>query len=182
MAGKVDLPAQLKSLSPAVLSDLCDIEPSVSATGLHLFPCDFEFYDGTTCARVYIVDATEYIREWGVWPWQDCGKQWIPAELIRSACSSYERLTAKFANKVYAAGETGMGYCAYSVDVRDGRRFYFVSGNAVDFPCWPAGVTPADVVTVNPHDRDPEHRSRSLRSSEMSAHYHWSPFRPSNSK
>jgi len=80
---------------------------------------------------------------------------WIPAERICRVRSSPDRLPARLANELYAAGESGMGYHAFSVQLRDGRRLHFVSGNAVDFPAWPEGVTGADAVTVKRHDRHP---------------------------
>lgn len=133
--------------------------------------------DGTAESRVYVVEPLGYIREWGVWPWQDTGKRWIPAERIRSIRSSPLRLPPHFANALSSAGESGMGYCAFSVDLRDGRRLFFVTGNAVDFPCWPYGVKPIDVVAVHPHDRHPDHRHLSPRIDELGAQYTWSPFR-----
>jgi hypothetical protein len=69
-------------------------------------------------------------------------------------------LPARFANILYEAGESGMGYCAFSVELRDHRRLYFVTGNAVDFLNWPEGVLPDDVIGVTPHDRFSEHRDR----------------------
>lgn len=61
------------------------------------------------------------------------------------------RLPARFANKIYDAHESGMGYFIFTLVMKDGRRLPFLTGNAVDFPNWPAGVSPADVVGVEPH-------------------------------
>ena len=172
------IPDQVKPLDAAVARMLSDVEPTVSGYGLRLYPCEVVTDDGATYSRVYVVEARAYIREWGVWPWDDRGKSWIPAEQIRSLGSSPLRLPVKFAQLVLDAGESGMGYCAFSVTLRDRRRLYFVTGNAVDFPNWPPDVRPDDVVAVKPHDRYPAHRDRPPLSCESDADYAWSPFRP----
>ena len=171
------LPSEVKALRRAVARELGTITPSVTEYGLNLFPCQATLEDGSVHSRVYVVEAAAYIREWGVWPWDDCEKTWLPAEQIVSVVSSPLRLPAKFANAVYAEGESGMGYFAFSVDFAVGPRRYYVTGNAVDFPSWWVGVDPADIVGVNPHDRDPDHHHRSPTASESSAEYAWSPFR-----
>ena len=177
MSSHAVIPNEVKALNATVAVGLREIEPSVSACGLQIFPCEAVLDDGTVDSLVYVVEAVGYIREWGVWPWQDSGKRWIPAERIRSVRSSPLRLAPRFANTLNSAGESGMGYCAFSVDLRDGRRLFFITGNAMDFPCWPNGVSPADVVAVHAHDRHPDHRRRNPRADESSASYAWSPFR-----
>ncbi len=172
------IPDQVKPLRPEVKASLKAIEPSVSDIGLRMYPCDVVMDDGTAVPRVYLVDAEEYIREWGVWPWQDREKHWIQAEKVAAVSSSRERLSPQFANRLYAAGESGMGYCAFSVTLRDGRALFFVTGNVVDFLSWPPGIGPQDVVAVTGHARNPEHCHRSPTPSESGAPYSWCPFRP----
>ncbi|RIK81529.1 MAG: hypothetical protein DCC68_08355 [Planctomycetota bacterium] len=166
---KNDIPEMVKPLDEGVADQLGDIEPSISAYGLRLFPCEAVLDDGSVESRVYVVEARGYLAEWGVWPWQDLGKRWIPAERIRSVRSSPLRLAAQFANELNAAGESGMGYCIFSVELRDGRRIFFLMGNAVDFPSWPKDVCPDDVVSVRAHDRHPDYAP--------GADYAWCPIR-----
>ena len=155
---------------------LLSVEPSGDSTGLCQYPCEVITDDGVCHRRVYLVEASLYIRTWGIWPWLDSGKAWLPAERITFLRSSPDRLAPKFANVILAAGESGMGYCAFSVGLRDGSKRHFVTGNAVDFPNWPADVTPSDVVAVSVHDRDRDHQFRRPYTHELSAEYLWSPF------
>lgn len=171
------IPEEIGALRSDVAEMLRGIEPSIGDYGCRLFPCEVTTDDGMIHPRVYVVEASSYIREWGVWPWNDRGKNWVQAEAIRSLRSSRLRLPAHFANSLNAAGESGMGYCTYSVELRNGKRLYFVTGNTVDFPNWPPGVSPSDVVAVRAHDRCPDHRMRAPFTHESGAEYKWSPFR-----
>jgi hypothetical protein len=170
----IEIPSEVKALRPKVTKELETIRPSVTEYGLNLFPCQATLEDGSVHSRVYLVEASTYIREWGVWPWDDRGKTWLPAEQIVSVVSSPLRLPAEFANSIYSEGESGMGYFAFSVDFAVGPRRYYATGNAVDFPTWWVGVDPANIVGVNPHDRDPDHQRCPPTAS---AEYAWSPFR-----
>lgn len=173
MAVRPDLPEHIKPLNALLAPMLQSVEPSVSAGGCTLYPCEVTTDDGTNYSRVYIVEATSYKREWGVWPWEDRGKGWIPLERIVSLRSSPLRLPARFANILNAAGESGMGYCAYSVRLRSGDKLHFVTGNAVDFPQWPDGISPDDVESVVPHDRGMGQAGAPL----SGANYYWSLYR-----
>lgn len=171
------IPEQVRCLKPEAEKMLRGVKPSNSGYGLLMYPCEVQLDRGAWLDRVYVVDAQQYIKVWGIWPWRDGGKNWIPAERISAIRTSPQRLPPEFANEIYSAGESGMGYCAFSVELKDGRRLYFVTGNAVDFPSWPAGVRPTDVCRIVPHDRMPEHRFRMPTEHESVAHYSWSPFR-----
>lgn len=177
MEDRSQIPEEVKSLRAVAARMLQGVQPTVSESGLRLYPCAVETDDGVMHPRVYIVEAQAYIREWGVWPWMDRGKDWIPAERIRSLRSSPERLPLIFVSTLLAAGESGMGYSAFSVELRDRRRLYFVTGNAVDFLSWPSDARPDDVVSVTPHDRCPEHRTSAPFSHQSGASYAWSPYR-----
>jgi hypothetical protein len=52
---------------------------------------------------------------------------------------------------MYEAGESAMGGCWFRLVLRDGRTVDCETGNAVDFPTWPEGVSPSDVVALIPH-------------------------------
>jgi hypothetical protein len=61
-------------------------------------------------------------------------------------------LPARFANKLYNAGESGMGYTIFTVVFSDGTKQAYSAGNAVDFIRYPEGKGPADVADVLPHE------------------------------
>jgi hypothetical protein len=73
---------------------------------------------------------------------------------------------AKYANEVYKAGESGMGYCIFTVVFSDGSKQAYVSGNAVDFIEYPEGKGPSNVVGILPQvgrDENPKPAPK----------YHW---------
>jgi hypothetical protein len=81
------------------------------------------------------------------------------------------RLPARFANEIYAAHESGMGYFIFTLVLKNGRRLPFLTGNAVDFPDWPEGVSSGEVVGVEPHvGRD---ELSSMGAPTRSAEYLW---------
>ena len=145
-AGERTYPA----LSPHLKAKLDEIVPSQSGT-LSYFPCRVTLKDGTIIDRVYIVEAQPYITVWGVWPDQDAHKYEVRLEEISEVQESPSRLPARFANKLYRAGESGMGYTVFTVRFRDGAEMAYVSGGAVDFISFPAGQSQADIVDVSPH-------------------------------
>jgi hypothetical protein len=61
---------------------------------------------------------------------------------------SPDRLPKRFADRLNAAGESGMGYCAFALDFRDGRRLYVTSGNYVDLLVLPEGYAFDEIVDV----------------------------------
>jgi hypothetical protein len=62
-----------------------------------------------------------------------------------------------FANELYLAGESGMGYCVFTVvfSTRFGllhrKRQAYLTGGAVDFIDYPHGLAGKDVHEVLPH-------------------------------
>ena len=44
-----------------------------------------------------------------------------------------------------------MGYEIFTMDLRSGQRLVFITGNVVDFPDLPEGVTADDILDVHPH-------------------------------
>ena len=65
---------------------------------------------------------------------------------------SNRRMPAALASKLYAAGESGMGYEIFKMRMRSGEEFVFVTGNVVDFPDLPEEFSSADIVNVYPHE------------------------------
>jgi hypothetical protein len=128
------------------------IVPSVSGK-LQYRPCSAALKSGTVLTCVYVMDAQAYIDTWGAWPEDDSGKQHVGVEEVASISESPFRLPVQFANELYRAGESGMGYFAFSLIFRDGCKAHFVCGNALDFIALPEGRSSVDIVRTSYSDR-----------------------------
>src|SRR6266404_3576589 len=146
-------------LPPHLKSQLNAITPSVDDELKH-YPCLVRLNDATEVDRVYLVSEAPYIRHWGVYPGQDSGKSEVHVEDVASLKESPSRLPPQFANELYKAGESGMGYTLFVVVFSDGTRQAFLTGNAVDFIEYPQGKGPQDVTAVLPNEgrNDPGRR------------------------
>jgi hypothetical protein len=105
-----------------------------------------------------MIDAQAYINAWGVWPEDDSGKTSIQIEDVASVSESPLRLPVAFANELYRAGESGMGYSIFTVVFSDGTEIPVVSGGAIDFIPLPDNKKMKDVARVVAHkgrDRNP---------------------------
>lgn len=153
---------------------LARIAPSMDGT-LAYHPTQVRLCDGRIIDRVYVVEADAYKHVWGIWPWEDAGKSYIPLEEIEDLWESPSRLPAALATRQYRQGESGMGYCIFMLVLSDGRRAPCVTGNAVDFPQLPDGVSMHDVVDLLPGEGREEVEGSAGRSPE----YHWSFYRTS---
>ena len=137
-------------LSESLRSQLAAIEPSEA--GLLIYhPSKVTLRGGRTLERVYVVAATAYLSRWGLYPEQDPHKLWCRIEDVVSIELSSSRLPAKFANKVYKAGESGMGYHVFTVVFSDGTTQAYLAGNSVDFIEYPRGKGPSDIAGILPH-------------------------------
>ncbi|HTX20995.1 MAG TPA: hypothetical protein VMD27_03900 [Candidatus Aquilonibacter sp.] len=126
------------------------IEPSSDGM-MKYFPCMVVLSTGKQFDRVYLAEADSYIKIWGVWPDDDQGKRFIRVEDVASIHPSPYRLPSQLAQKMYKAGESGMGYCVFTLEFRDGFAQAYLCGNAIDFVSLPAGKTMADVIDLIPH-------------------------------
>ena len=129
-----------------VLAQIREIEPSVDQNAVYI-PCRVWLRDGTMHERVYLIDAEQYARTWGLVPRRDV----LTADVIAQVDEYPERLPVRIANQLYAAGESGMGYCLFELRFRDGNTQAYQTGNAMDFVPYPTGYHAADVVGVRPH-------------------------------
>ncbi len=143
---------------------------AVPASGGFYRPCDVTLHDGSVVERVFVGPADKYIAGWGVWPEEDDGKRSIDIFAIASIRDSRSRLRAKFANQLYRAGESGMGYLIFTVCFKDGSSMATCTGNAVDFIRYPEGQSPETVRKVIPH------LGRDDPSLSKGPDYHWSLF------
>ena len=134
------------------------ITPSVDGD-MKYYPCKVRLHDGSEIDHVYLVAEAPYIRNWGVYPREDPHKAEVLAGDIASLAESPSRLPARFANELYKAGESGMGYTLFTVVFADGSRQAYSAGNAIDFIEYPPGKGPQDVAQVLPHEgRSDKHR------------------------
>lgn len=140
----------------AVLPDLIRVGlDKIAPSGedkLRYYPCRVTLKSGESLDTVYIVSEAPYLYYWGKYPEDDPAKRWIRIEDVVEVEDSPTRLPARFANEVYRQGESGMGYCIFTVVFGDGSRQACVTGNAVDFIRYPLGKGPSDVVDVLPHE------------------------------
>ena len=118
---------------------------------MRYWPAQTTMRDGSIHERVYFADAEEYIKVWGVWPSDDSAKQEIKIGEVASILACPSRLPHKFADQLYRAGESGMGYVVFELRYTDGSKSAHLAGNAVDFVQLPEGKQTKDIVGVTPH-------------------------------
>jgi len=107
--------------------------------------------DGTERDWIYVAEAYPWFKSWGVWPEDDPGKHSLSLDAIANLRESPTRLPPDIADQIYEAGESGMGYCLFTLRFRDGSEHAFATGNAVDFPILPDGKSPDEIISVTPH-------------------------------
>jgi hypothetical protein len=151
-------------LAVPLVEQLRAIRPSRDGA-LAYYPCRVQLHDGGTRERVYLVDADAYARTWGLIP----DRRVLVAADVATLEEHPARLPAAFADELYAAGESGMGYCVFTLRFRDGCEQAYLTGNAVDFLPYPHGRGPADVVAATPH------RGRDAASRLEGLSYEWCP-------
>jgi len=127
------------------------------------YPCKVMLIDGKSIERAYVQEETSYINIWGIYPDEDKGKNYIPIAEVKDIEESPYRLAPKLANKIYMAGESGMGYCVFTLVMKNGDKLPFVTGGAVDFVDLPPEYSYNDIIDVLPHVgkeklQDKEHR------------------------
>jgi hypothetical protein len=115
---------------------------------MEYFPCMVLFANGEQHDCVYVADANSYIRVWGVWPDDDPGKREIAIQDVAQIQPSPNRLPARFAREMYAVGESGIGYCIFTLRFSDDTQQAYCTGNLIDFPELPAGKSLGDVVAL----------------------------------
>ncbi|MCW9707425.1 hypothetical protein [Fodinibius salsisoli] len=135
-----ELERQLDKISPSFDRDLA-YKPCL----VHLDT------DNKVVDRVYVINAEDYIKHWGVWPENDRGKNYINISRVIKIAESPSRLPAEIANEIYQAGESGMGYSVFTLKFTDGTSKAYVTGNAVDFIDYPEGKSADDILSVEPH-------------------------------
>ena len=138
------------SLPTSLKAGLDAVKPSCLGP-LRYYPCLVRFKDGTELDRVFFGTKILSSENWG----SGKSRELINVEDVASLKESPSRIPPEFANKLYEAGESGMGYRVFTVVFK--KRFGifpcrrdFVA-NAVDFIEYPLGRGPADIIGVIPH-------------------------------
>jgi hypothetical protein len=119
--------------------------------GVNYYPVTALTIDSSRIDCVYMVEANQYYRQWGVWPEEDRQKRSVDINEVTTITISVKRLPWKFAEKVYDAGESGMGYHVFTIVFEDGTREIILAGGAVDFIDYSHGHSAEDVIDVIPH-------------------------------
>lgn len=123
--------------SEAFLNALAAIESGVWGT-----PCAVELGDGQ------ILDVS---LAWENKRFGDAG-EWVNPRNIVKVSDCLKRMPARFAHLIHDAGESGMGYHVYTVDLKDGSSFVHIAENlAIDLVDLPSGYMPKDIIAVRPH-------------------------------
>jgi len=128
---------------------LLEVKPSKDWT-MEYRPCQVKLKNGEMLDRVYVAEVETYMNSWGVMPDQDSGKRYILIEEVEEILESPFRMPVELANKLYDAGESGMGYCLYKIMLDNERTIDVLSGNAVDFPPLPNGLKTENIKEVFP--------------------------------
>lgn len=129
---------------------LLKVIPSKDLT-MEYRPCQVTLKNGDKLDNVYIQEEKSYLKIWGVMPDEDSGKGYVLIEDVTEIKESPNRLRPELANKIYNAGESGMGYCLYKLVLDNGQTIDVGVGNAVDFVPLPEGLTTKNIKDVLPH-------------------------------
>ncbi|MGF7081188.1 hypothetical protein [Mucilaginibacter sp. UYCu711] len=140
----------IQTISDNQKQQLINIIPS-DGDGMYYYPCQIKLKSRLIIDNVYLAELGSYLRTWGVMPDQDAGKQYILIENVDVIKDSPNRLPPNFANKLYKAAESGMGYCLFKILFDNGTSSNSLTGNAVDFVTLPMGLSTKNIVDVVPN-------------------------------
>jgi hypothetical protein len=120
-------------------------------------PCQVTLKSGETFDNVYVQEEQTYLAMWGLIPDADRDRRYLLIEEVVKISERPNRLRPELANKLYEAGESGMGYCVYKLVFYNGKTIDVCTGNAVDFVPLPEGLTTEDIKEVVPHQASRVH-------------------------
>ena len=119
--------------------------------GLSYYPFSVMTNSGKKLDCVCFVNRDIFYEVWGDAP---KGRLFIDLKDVRDIFDSEYRLRVDLAQKIYDAGETGMGYFRFIAVMKDGKKFTYLTGGLVDFLEPPPGYSIKDIVDVIPHKGD----------------------------
>lgn len=109
-------------------------------------PAQLRLRDGSVVPCAYVMPEDYFLGR------VPSGPDFISIDAVEAIEECRHRLPAEIATRVHNAGETGMGYCLFTIKFSDGSKAVFnVSSTGLDFVDYPAGKSQADVVDVIPH-------------------------------
>lgn len=112
-------------------------------------PAQLRLRDATVVRCAYVMTADTFRAHFGT---NADGPDFIAIDEVEAIKECPHRLPAEFATRIHNEGETGMGYCLFTVKYSDGTKTVFnTSSTGLDFVDYPPGKSPADVVDVIPH-------------------------------
>jgi hypothetical protein len=85
---------------------------------------------------------------------QAAGRECVDIEAVDAIEHSEERTPLPIYKKLRDAGETGMGYCIFALQLSDGRSLKCFSGGEFEFLQLPPGATARMIVDATPLGRD----------------------------
>ncbi len=132
------------------LEKLIRITPSRDGL-LEYYPCRVKLKNGEQFDRVIFAEEETYLNKWSNYPKGDSSKHFISIDLVSDLEESPYRLPASLANKMYESGESGMGYCIFTLVMKNGEKLPYVTGNIVDFPNLQQNYNYVDTVDLLPH-------------------------------
>lgn len=109
--------------------------------------CSLRMKSGIVHPRVLCCeDSRGFHTDWWI-----SRNPWISPDDIAVVESSSSAIPAHIAQKIYDAGESGMGYQIYALKFRGGSTQVFVTPNVLDFPDLPEGYAGRDIADAFPH-------------------------------
>ena len=138
-------------LSEDLQRQLAMIEPTITESGVRLYPCAAKLKDGTLRDCVYLVDAASFLclttfRH----PADMTDVRWLSPSDLAWINDSPWRLPARFAKQIHEAGESGMGHRVFTVVFSWWCRRVYVQ-SVVDFIEYPPGKNGSKIKAVLPH-------------------------------
>lgn len=124
-----------------------------SSAGMFYYPCGVVLKDGIRNDQVLFVNRADFLKHWGWIPKPEVS---IQLEEVVDIYASPFRLPAELAQEVYSRGETGMGFYGFWLIMKDGERFPYITGGAVDLIELPEGYSMKDIKEVGPPTRSGE--------------------------
>ncbi len=105
-------------------------------------PCTLVLHNGEPVERALCIEEGRGFHTSG----------WIHPDEVAEVCECKTRLPPHLATKLYRAGESGMGYLLFTLELYSGADFVYVIGGGADFLDLPEGATTADIKDVHPHE------------------------------
>ncbi len=164
------------TLSRPLWRRLRRVRPSRDGS-LDLRPCRVLLKDGRWLDRVFLVEEAPYLRQWKIHPKEDPSRRDLPLDSIVDVDESPTRLPARFATRLYRAGESWQRFTVFTLVLENARQLPYLMGHSVDFPQWPDDVTPDLVEGVIPHEAPAEFRSRTPSPHQAAAAHRWCVYR-----